>query len=417
MKILLGSQTFHPDHSGIAVYATDMAKYMAEQGHQVTVVTGFPFYPHWKKRVEDRGRFFRCEEHFGVRILRGYLYVPERVTTLKRMIHEASFFAFACLNFLRAPRQDCIIVVSPPLLLGVLGVCFKYLWRCQLVVHVQDLQTDAAKSLSMIRQNWLVGLLFKVERFIYRRSTWVATITPGMWRRLVDKGVAQDKLEICYNWIDVVAASRRQVTGRFRSQYPEIANKFLVAYAGNIGIKQGVDILVRAAEAMRDEPGVQFLIIGEGADKPRLVQFAKERNLENLTMLPFFGDTQEDYYDMLRDIDISFVAQKAHAGNVFFPSKLLGIMAMSKPLLVSADLDSELATEIAGAGAGLISAADDVASLVDNIRKLVRSPELVQELGRNGRQKVEEFDRSRVLSGFMLRVETEHKQSLRSHMP
>jgi colanic acid biosynthesis glycosyl transferase WcaI len=412
MRILVSSQTFHPDHSGIALYATDLACYLAEQGHSVTVVTGFPFYPHWKKRIGDRGCFFRKEQQMSVRIFRGYLYVPKRVTAVRRMLHEGTFLVFAFFNFLRCGPQDCIVILSPPMLLGLLGIVFKRIWRCQFILHVQDLQTDAAESLAMIKQTWVVRILLRLETFIYHHSTWVATITVGMWRKLVAKGVPKEKLGVHYNWIDVATASKPRPSGRFRLRYPHLQQKFLVAYAGNIGIKQGVDILVRTAQMMQSEACVHFLIIGEGADKPRLMALTRETRLNNLTLLPFLN--QDDYFDMLEDIDVAFVAQKANAGNVFFPSKLLGIMAMAKPVLISADLDSELASVVTQAACGLASAADDVEGLARNVRLLMANRQLVNELGRNGRRKVEEFDRSSVLSGFMFRLETEHKERMRS---
>lgn len=408
LKILVSSLYFHPDHSGIALYSTDLSAFFAEKGHEVTVVAAFPFYPHWKKQERDRGRLFGSADYEGVRLLRGYLYVPQEVTTLKRMLHELSFTVFASLNFLRAGRHDCTVILSPPLLLGLVGVVFKYLWRSQLVFHVQDLQTDAAECLGMIRQKGLIRALRRVENFICQHSTWVVSITHGMWQRLMDKGVPEAKLGLYYNWIDVAEACTPRPSNRFRSQHPHLKSKFLVAYAGNVGVKQGLDVLVTTAEMMQSEPSVHLLIIGEGADKPRLEALAAEKKLKNLTLLPFL--TQREYFEMLQDIDVSFVAQKPNTGSVFFPSKLLGVMAMSKPLLISADLDSELASVIREAECGLVSAAEDVEALVRNIQRLQDNANLRDDLGRSGRMKVQEFDRSTVLSGFLARIELEHQR-------
>ena len=142
MKLLVTSINFHPDHSGIALYATDLPTFAATR-HAVTMVTGFSYYPHWRKQDADRRTLFRSETHAGIRVLRGYLYVPRKVTTRRRILHELSFACSAFFNFLRAGRHDCVIVLSPPLLLGLLGVVFKKLWRATLVVNVQDLQPDA----------------------------------------------------------------------------------------------------------------------------------------------------------------------------------------------------------------------------------------------------------------------------------
>jgi colanic acid biosynthesis glycosyl transferase WcaI len=196
MKILVSSMFFHPDHSGIALYSTDLAAYFAEQGHDVTMVTGFPFYPVWEKRPEDNRKLFSTDEYKGVKALRGYLYVPKSASTFRRMLHEASFTLFAFLNFLRAGRPDCIIVISPPLLLGLVGVAFKFLWKSQLVIHIQDLQPDAAVSLGMVKQGLLVTLLLKLEALIYKHASWVATITGAMRKNLIQKGVPEEKVAL-----------------------------------------------------------------------------------------------------------------------------------------------------------------------------------------------------------------------------
>lgn len=405
MKILVSSINFHPDHSGIALYSTDLPVYFTERGHEVTMVTGFPYYPSWKKQPGDSGKLFRSDEYREVRVLRGYLYVPEKVTTLKRILHELSFISFAFLNFLRAGRHDCIVVITPPLLLGVVGMVFKYLWRAQLVVHIQDLQPDAALSLGMVKRSPLIRLLIRLESLIYRHASWIATITDSMRQNLRSKGVPEEKLGVYYNWIDVTEVSELNDNvpqGRFISDQPQARGKFTVAYAGNIGIKQGAEVMVELAEASREYEDIHYFIIGEGARSEQLEKYAEGKELENITFLPFMS--QDQYYEMLKDIDVSFVSQKSGAGDVFFPSKLLGIMAMGKPLLISADPDSELSTVISGAGAGLVSAPEDPGSLLQNLLALYRDSTLRRSLEDKGRQHVMTYEREQVLSRFLDRI-------------
>ena len=402
MKILVSSINFSPDHSGIALYSTDLAVYFAEQGHEVTAVTGFPYYPKWEKHPEDWGRLFKSDQYKGVKVLRGYLYVPQRVTTLKRILHELSFVFFAMINFFRAGRQDCIVILSPPLLLGLVGIMFKWLGGAQFVFHIQDLQPDAALSLGMVKPGMLIRILQRIELFIYKHSNWVATITRGMRERLLNKGVPAEKLALYYNWINVEEASSKQYPGRFLAKHTDMKGKFLVAYAGNLGIKQGVDVLVEAAELLQNDPRFQLLIIGEGADRPRLMGIAEAKRLRNLTFLPFLSPGE--YTEMLSDVQVSFVAQKEKTGNVFFPSKLLGILAMSKPLLISADLDSELATTVSSGNFGLVVAAGDAKGVAEGIRRLESDSDLCSRLGQQGRKAVELWDRKIVLGAFLKRI-------------
>jgi len=413
VKILVSSINFYPDHSGIALYSTDLPVYFAESGHEVTVVTGFPYYPNWKKRPEDGRKLFSTDEYRNVKVLRGYLYVPEAASTLKRMLHEASFSLFAGLNFLRAGRHECIVVISPPLLLGLVGTVFKFLWKSQLVVHVQDLQPDTAVSLGMVKQKRLIKLLLNLEKLIYRHASWIATITGSMRRNLAQKGVPEEKLALYPNWIDVAEVSKRKQNipqGRFLSEHPVAQGKFVVAYAGNIGVKQGVEILVRLAQASRSHEHIHYFIIGEGAARPQVEEYARSKALTNVTFLPFMS--QERYFEMLQDIDVLFVSQKPGTGDVFFPSKLLGIMAMRKPLLISADLDSELSTVISNARCGLVSAPDDLDSLLENLTSLYEDKGLRKSLAQNGYEHVKAYDRKRVLSNFLAQISQRGDRSL-----
>lgn len=399
MKVLVASINFYPDHSGIALYSTDLPVYLAEKKCEVTVVTGFSYYPKWNKLPKDRRRLFATEVYEGVRVLRGYVYVPQKVSTIRRIFHELSFVSFAVFNFLRAGRQDCIIVVSPPLLLGMVGIAFKWLWRSRMVFHIQDLQPDAAVSLGMVKKGLLTRLLFWIEKFIYTHSDHVATITEGMRKRLLQKNVPPEKLGLYYNWIDVAEASVVREAGKFRSKHPELGKKWLVVYAGNLGVKQGVDILVTLAEAMQEVKPLHFVIAGDGADKTRLQTLAKGKALSNLTFLPFLS--QSDYFDLLQDIQLSFIAQRKESGDVFFPSKLLGIMAMSRPVLISADKESELSCFVRKYRSGLTVEAGDVHQLAASVRQLYENPGLLKEMGENAREAVEQFDREVVLGHLL----------------
>ena len=405
MKILVSSINFYPDHSGIALYSTDLPVFFAEHNHDVTVVTGFPYYPYWKKRTEHKGKLFGREEYKGVEVLRGYLYVPENASTFRRMLHEASFTVFAFLNFLRAGRSECIVIISPPLLLGLVGIVFKYLWRSQLVLHIQDLQPDAALSLGMVRRKFLVQLLLKLETLVYKHVSWIATIASSMRGKLIHKGVPEEKLALYPNWIDLAEVSehrRLNPQGRFLSKYPFTQGKFTIAYAGNIGVKQGVEILVRLAEAAQAHEDIHFFVIGEGSRRAQLEAHANDKALSNINFLPFLS--QEHYFEMLQDIDVSFVSQRPGAGDVFFPSKLLGIMAMGKPLLVAAELETELSDVISTVECGLVSAPDDLDSLFGNLLSLYEDQNLRKRLAQNGYQQVKSYDRNQVLSAFLDRI-------------
>lgn len=404
LRVVVSSVNFAPDHAGIGVYSTDFPVFLAEQGDDVTMVTGFSYYPRWLKRAEDVGRLFRSEVFRRVRVLRGYLYVPRNVTTIKRLIHETTFAFFALLNFLRARRPDVIVVFTPPFFLGGVGVLMKWLWRRPLVINIQDLPLDAALALKMLKRNILFRYLQPIEAWIYRQADLVVTISPDMLKNVRAKGVLRERSLLCPNWIDVEAAGKPATAGKFLRNHEAARGKFTVAYAGNIGIKQGIDALLRAAKEVETENDVHLFVIGDGADKDRLLALHAELGLRCVTFVPFLGP--EEYREMLTDVDAVFVAQRSGAGNNFFPSKLLGVMAQAKPLLVAADRDSELAKVIAESGCGLVSAYGQPEELAANIRRMKSiGRDALRSMGQQGVRRVKAFDRSEVLGSWRSVIE------------
>jgi colanic acid biosynthesis glycosyl transferase WcaI len=311
--------------------------------------------------------------------------------------HEITFCLFAAVNFLRAGRPEVIVVFTPPIFLGLLGVVFRGLWRRPLVINVQDLPLDAALALGLLKRSLPVRLLQGLEAWIYRQADLVVTLSPGMLQRVQAKGVLPARLRLVPNWINLAVSEKTRGGPGFLAGHPEAAGKFTVAYAGNLGKKQGVDLLLRVAEALAAEPEYHFFVIGDGADHARLVALASELRLRNCTFRPFLA--AEDYEAVLQDIDVMFVAQRSGAGENFFPSKLLGIMAAAKPLLVVADDASELAQMVREAQCGLVSPCDDVAQLAGNLR-LLRQRGDRAEMGQRGRVKVGDYERGKILSNW-----------------
>ena len=402
IKILIASINFAPNHAGIGVYSTDFAVYTAEQDWNVSMVTGFPYYPQWKKRSEDEGRIFHQECYKNVKVYRGYLYVPRKVSNIARLWHEFTFCFFASLNFIKAGRPDVIVLFTPPFFLGCVGIFFSVLWRRPCVINIQDLPLDAATALGMVRRSWAIRLMQKLEEWTYKRASLVVTLSEGMLDTVRSKGVAIDKSMLVPNWIDVAEGGRKVTKGAFLRNQPQASGKFTVAYAGNIGVKQGIDLLLLLAKQTRHETGIHYFIIGDGAAKPQLTASAAELQLSNITFLPFME--MMDYYAMLADVDMVFVAQRSGAGNNFFPSKLLGLMAQAKPLLVAADPASELAAVIKKVGCGLVSQYGDIGNMEHDLMRCVRDKNLLTGMGQRGAQHVMQYDRKQVLDAWMRRI-------------
>lgn len=404
MKLLVSSMTFAPDHSGIALYATDFATYAAEQGHDVTVVTGFSWYPKWAKAPEDRRKLFQTDSYKGTKVLRGYLYVPKRVSTITRIVQEISFILFAFANFLRAGKQDAIVIFTTPINLGVVGALFKKIWGAKLLINVQDLQLDAAKSLGMLSKLPIVDVMNRIEKYSYNKSSLVTSISSGMIRLISAKGVEEKNIYLWPNWINVAEAHSKGVKGDFRKKFPAYGDKIIIGYAGNVGVKQGLSVLVDLAGKFEQHSELVFLIIGQGGDVDNLKEYAQQVKAKNLHFIDFLS--QEDYFNFLTDASIIFISQKKDSGDVYFPSKLLGIMAKEKLVFVAADADSEVYKVIAGNQLGVAADYGATDLLANQLRQYLSDAASFEAYKHNAYQYVQQFDREYVLSNVLNRLET-----------
>lgn len=403
MKILVSSMTFAPDHSGISLYSTDFATYAAEQGHEVTVVTGFSWYPKWMKRPEDKGKLFRTDFYKNIKVLRGYLYVPKKVTSITRVLQEITFLIFVFFNFFRAGRQDVIVLFTTPINLGLIGVFFQKYWKAKLIINVQDLQLDAAQSLGMLGKLPIIKIMDKAERYSYAKADMVTSISTAMVDIIKQKGASEENVYLWPNWIDVNEAKSKGVSGNFRQKFPQYADKIIVGYAGNVGVKQSLSALVDLSEKFRNQDDMVFLIIGSGGDRANLKTYAEQKGTSNIHFIDFLS--QDDYYSFLSDADIVFLSQKKDSGDAYFPSKLLGIMAKKKLIFVAAGDDSEIYKVVAEHELGMASDISDLDRMQALIHQYLLDKGSFKKYESNAFDFVQQYDREVVLDALFTKID------------
>lgn len=401
MRAILWGINYAPELTGIAPYNRMLCDYLVEAGHEVEAVTTFPYYPEWRKRPEDRGRLFRRDILGAVPVHRCWHYVPEKVGVAGRMIHEASFLVTSFLRLLTLPRADVYLVVSPPLLGGVAASVLSAIKRAPFVFHVQDLQPDAALGLGMVQPGNFTRLLYAFERHAYRRGARVSGISRGMLEAFRRKGVPEEKIVYFPNPV-ALEETARPAPGEFRRAQGYGAGDFLIVYSGNLGVKQGIEIVVEAAQRLPD-PRWQIVICGEGARKEHLAARIASLGVRNVRLLPLLPEA--DYHRMLVDADVCLITQQKGAGGSFFPSKLLPTLAFSKPVVTVADEESELSRAVAEGGFGRNVLPDRPEELARALLELADQPEVLRRYGEAGRGFVRRFARGTVLADFSAMLE------------
>ncbi len=402
MKIAILGSNFYPELIGISVYTTEMSEHLRKARHEVTVFTAFPYYPQWDIPQQYKGKLFATEEHNGVLIRRSYIYVPKQVTTISRIIHELSFIVSSCINILFSKKPDFLIIVSPPLALGLVGCIVNILRRIPFIFHIQDLQPDAAVELGMVKNWGLIRILYKMEKFIYANANKISTISNKMGEKVIAKGVHNARIILFPNWVDTEYFKPFPKQNVFRIEHG-LKDKFIVLYSGNIGYKQGMDIILKTAKEASDIKDIIFVIVGDGAYKTEFFRKYKQLNLHNVLFLPLQPKEMLPY--MLSAADVSLVLQKKQMTDIVMPSKLLGIMACGSPVIVGANLGSNLHGIISESGCGIIIKPEDSVQLLDAMMEIYHNPHKAEEFGRKGRDfAVKHYSKEEILCAFEKRV-------------
>lgn len=415
MKITVWGINYDPEPTGIGPFNTDLCLFLAERGHDVTMISTFPYYPWWKKKPADEGKWKEEAVIKGVKVHRRWHWVPAKPSTWKRLVHELSFVVTSTWAAFRLPKSDAYIAVSPPLFLGLGVSLLSFLCRRPYVFHVQDLQPDAALGLGMIKPGLAVRALYVLEKWSYGRAALVSGISQGMLDAFSRKGVPEAKIVLFPNWIPDAARANaeREVNASFREENKLSPHTPLVAYSGNVGMKQGLEVVVEAGVlALASTPGqasgaagteIHWAICGEGAAKPALEQRISDEGVTGVKLYPLQPD--DLYQALLREADICLITQQRGTGQFFFPSKLLSILQYGRPVLAVADESSELARAVHQGQFGLVVPPGDAVALLKAAQTMLGANQAQKhDWARNGSAWVDQFRRARVLTEFESRL-------------
>lgn len=393
LRILIIGVNYAPEVLGIAPYNTQLAEHLAGVGHEVSVLTTFPYYPQWTTHPAYRhGAPFRREVINGVKVLRSPVLLPRKRTALQRVLFDSSLAATALVNSVGIADLDVVICVSPPLQLGVTGWLIARSRRARFLLHLQDIVPDAAIAVGLMQEGSAARVARYLELFVYGRANHISVISDGFVRNLADKRVSSHKLSVMPNWVetsqfDVGADPAMRVALGVQN------GETLVVHAGNIGAKQGLETVVDAAAELAGEQIVMALV-GDGNSRQELEERASRLGLSKLRFFPI----QADFPATLAAADVLVLSQRAEVLDSVAPSKLLSYMAAGKPVVACVHERSEAGQIIRDAGCGVLVPPDDPRALAAAVRMLHSHPDRYVNLGQAGRRHVaQNYERLDVL--------------------
>lgn len=404
MKILVVSLYYDPDKcqsNGPIVRA--LCEDWAKAAHEVTVLTSFPHYNCDAVWPEYGGRLFQRDRIGQVSVIRSYIYVPPDRSGFGRILNYLSFNISSTLAGLFSGKQDVIFVMSPPLTIGLTAFVLGFIKRIPYCYNLQDIWPEVAVKLGVLRGRGLIAFFERMEKFIYRHSRKIFAISDEFKVNLVNKGVPAEKVEVIPNFVDTDFIRPLEKANAFSLAHG-LADKFVVLYAGNVGLSQGLEVILDAAEILRTRREVVFLIVGQGTCRDELLAQAERRGLRNVKLLPF--QPESEVPQVYAACDVALIPLRRGITENSVPCKTYSIMAAGKPYIAGVDGDSTVSKLTELVGCGVCVAPEDGQALADAVLRLLGDREARRMMGRNGREYVERhFARETITGRYRMALE------------
>jgi glycosyltransferase involved in cell wall biosynthesis len=388
VKILYVSQYFPPEMGAPAARAVELSRHWARMGHEVTVLTGFPNHPtgvvpeEWRPRLH---RLHYTETVDGVRVVRTWLWPLPNRKAHERIRNYASFCVSAALSGLALRKPDVVIATSPQLLVALSGWWLALWKRVPFVFEVRDLWPESLAAVGAGSEGGLLHrILGAIAGFLYRRADRIVVVTAAFKDHLIRYwNVPVARISIVENGVETDLFRFDPAAKEVRKQL-KIEDRFLVCYIGTMGNAHGLETLIAAAEELQTAlPNAMFLLIGEGAEKERIVELAAARGLTNIQFLGQQPREQIPAYVSAADLCLVML-KKTELFKTVIPTKLLEYMACERPVIVAVDGQARQIVE--QARAGVFVEPENNKGLVNAILDLAEDPERRRQMGVSGRQ-------------------------------
>jgi len=367
MKILFFSENFPPETNAAATRVYERAVYWAKWGHDVTVITCAPNFPHGKVFDGYRNAWYQTEVMSGIKVVRVKTYIAANQGVIRRSLDFFSYLITATTAGLFHPRTDVVSATSPQFFAAVAGWLVATAKHRPFVFELGDLWPNSISAVGAMKKGILLTLLEKFELFLYRRSTAVAALTNAFKDNLVARGIPEEKINVVLNGVDLPRYSPRQKDTALLADW-NIGDRFVIGYLGTHGMAHGLINVLDAAEHARSDPDVLFLFAGAGAEREMLMAEAERRGLTNVLFQP--AQPKERMPEIWSLCDVALIHLKdSPAFADVLPSKIFEAMGMGLPILLVAP-EGEASRLLVERKAGVWVKAGNPADLIDAVTML-----------------------------------------------
>jgi colanic acid biosynthesis glycosyl transferase WcaI len=383
MRILYISQYFPPEAGATQTRAFEMAKNWVRLGHKVIMLTEFPNHPSGIIPSSYKWKFVERTKLDGIDVIRVWVKTSPKKSFVNRMLFYFSFMLNASITglFLGRGKFNFIYASSPPLFVGGVAIFLRFIKRIPMIFEVRDLWPEAAIALGELRNPLAISLATKFEKLCYKKAIQVVTVTHGLYNRLKEYGVNEDKLLLITNGSNT---DLYRFKGERRNLVREelgLNNKFVVIYAGIFGLPYDFNNLFKTAISLQSNNEIHFILIGDGPKKTDIVKTIESYNLPNITLLP--EKPIEDIPDYLSAADVALIPlRKLDIFKFTIPVKIFDAWACSRPVILCNE--GEASALINNAEGGISIQPEDPDKMREAILFLKDSPSSRQLMGENG---------------------------------
>ena len=399
-KITIVGINFWPEDTAIGLYTYQLANFYREQGLEVNVITGFPYYPEWRINSEYRSKKTYYEESInGIKIYRFKQYVPKKPIFFKRILHLLHFTLGSFINLFKIKKTDVVLCVVPFIGCVLIGKFLAKLKGAKLWVHIQDFEFDAVRDSNLVDEktdkNIIFRILFYVESKLLNSADLLSTISFSMLKKLKGKTKIKIEKKLLPNWVD---QNFIVPEGHKKHSYLK-SDKFKILYSGNIGEKQDWDFFIKFAKELDKEKDIQIIVVGNGSKRYWL-----EEKLLDLENIWFYNPVAySELSDLLCSADLHILFQKVNLIDTVMPSKILAMMASKRPSLITGSLKSEVAKVIIESKGGKFFETNTTTDVLNYVYELKSNKKLINNYGENSRKYiVEKFSKNQILNQFLI---------------
>jgi glycosyltransferase involved in cell wall biosynthesis len=334
MKIVVICHYFPPEIGAPSARIYEMARYWVELGNEVHVVTCFPNHPTGTIPDKYKGIKYINEMMEGIHVHRNYVYATPNKGFVKKTLGHISFmFSSVVISMKKIKEPDVIITSSPTFFSIFSGYWYSLRKRAPFILEIRDLWPAAMIELGVMKKGFITNILEKIELFFYRKCKSLIMVTKSFKDNVVERGIDKDKIHVITNGVNQDIFYPKEKNESLQYKYG-IKNKFVISYVGAHGISQNLSTILEVAKSLEEEKDIEFLFIGEGAEKDQLKIIANAKNIGNVQFID--AQPKEIVPEFYNISDICLIPLKnIELFKTFIPSKMFEIMACGIPIVAS----------------------------------------------------------------------------------